>query len=104
MALCKRCRNEAGSTADICVACQQNEREFGEPYAHLPEPEQENHVYSLADDGPANRPGRIVTTKTGLKGVAFHDDPPVNGKVVVYVKDKKMLCDPAGLKVVGYVD
>lgn len=104
MALCKRCRNEAGHGAELCVACREHEREFGVPIEQHPqEPPFDPYQFEINPEGSRSA-GRIVETKTGLKGVAFHDDPLVNGKVVVHVGDNKMLCDPKGLKVIGYVD
>lgn len=56
------------------------------------------------------RRGYLVKTKTGRTGVAYHDDPLVNGKKPVHVEGKtkgdptKILCDPDTLTITGYVD
>lgn len=58
-----------------------------------------------------NKPGTIVKTSKGKKGIVYTNEFPVNEKVKVYVLDKsfnltgeKLLCDPNKLKVIGYVD
>ena len=48
--------------------------------------------------------GYLVETKTGLQGRIFHRDEPVNGKQVVHTSKGKLLCDPATLKFVGFID
>ena len=58
--------------------------------------------------------GYIVKTKGGLIGRTRHSDKRVNGKVIVYLEQdgkpvldennqpKKLLCDVAGLELVGF--
>lgn len=61
--------------------------------------------------------GYIVQTQAGLRGRTRHTDHLVNGKIIVYLEDqasepvlddkgqqKKLLCDRAKLKLIGYVD
>lgn len=61
--------------------------------------------------------GYQVITKSGWTGRTYHRVGPVNGKVVVFLIDedfnpvldekgqqKKLLCDPATLKIVGFID
>ena len=68
------------------------------------------------------RPGRLVQTKTGLKGIIYNDEKPVKvgaeSKLVVHVlnqdmtpaissingKQRKLLVKPANLKVIGFTD
>lgn len=51
------------------------------------------------------RSGRIVKDKDGNVGVTYHDDKPVNGKLLVYFLDKsKRLCNPQNLETLGYQD
>lgn len=61
--------------------------------------------------------GLIVTTKTGLRGRTKQGDEEINEKIVVYLEDaegkpvndekgeqKKLLCNPKDLTVIGFVD
>lgn len=50
--------------------------------------------------------GRLVTTKTGAKGITKSSDPVMDGgKVCVYLEDgSKMICKTKNLKVTGYYD
>jgi len=48
--------------------------------------------------------GYIVETKSGLTGRTLHSDPLVNGKQPVYTDKGKLLCDPATLKLKGFID
>lgn len=48
--------------------------------------------------------GKIVLTKHG-QGQTKNTDKPVAGKVIVYLADgRKILCNPANLKIVGFWD
>ena len=56
-------------------------------------------------------PGQLLQLKDGRKGITYHKDPPVNGKVLVYVVDDKyqhkgarFLVDPKSCTVIGYTD
>ena len=53
----------------------------------------------------------VETTKTGKKGRTYHGENPINGKIRVYLMTdnfeltgQKMLCDPEGLKKIGFID
>ena len=48
--------------------------------------------------------GCIVETKTGLIGRTFHREEPVNGKQVVHTDKGKLICNPATLKIKGFID
>lgn len=48
--------------------------------------------------------GLMVETKTGLTGIAYHKDEPVNNKMVVHTEKGKLLCDPATLTLKGFID
>lgn len=66
------------------------------------------------------RSGYIVKTKTGKLGRTFHDKGEVNGKIPVYLatvsgeykgeqvpmiySETAILCDPNGLKQIGFID
>ncbi len=54
----------------------------------------------------AKKTGKHVKTKKGELGYTKNADPLVNGKVCVYLVDgdRKILCDPDTLKVIGYYD
>ncbi len=67
-------------------------------------------------------PGMLVETKSGKKGRTYNNKPLVYGKVPVYLatemketgipglqvcskfSDKGILCDPATLKMIGFID
>lgn len=61
-------------------------------------------VIAVSGTGLKPGPGHIVETAHGLVGRTYHRDAPVNGKQVVYVEGKKLLCDPAKLVVRGFID
>jgi hypothetical protein len=48
--------------------------------------------------------GYLVETKTGLTGRTFHKDGLLKGKVIVHTTNGKLLCDPASLKIKGFID
>lgn len=49
--------------------------------------------------------GMIVETKKGLIGRTYSNETLINGKVRVYLEnDLKMLCDPAKLKLKGFIN
>ncbi len=50
--------------------------------------------------------GKLVKTKNGELGYTKSTDPLINGKQPVYLSksDKKILCDPTNLKILGYYD
>lgn len=49
-------------------------------------------------------PGKIVETKRG-RGRTKNGDNPVNGKIRVYLDDdKKILCAPHNITIIGYWD
>lgn len=57
------------------------------------------------------RNGFIVRTKTGKKGIIFHDEARENGKNKTYIVDDKMkqtglkmLCDPMGMEIIGFIN
>ena len=50
------------------------------------------------------RPGKIVRTKTGVIGRTYSDEELVNGKIRVYTDKGNLLCDPATIKVIGFID
>lgn len=58
------------------------------------------------------RPGRLVLTSSGKKGIVYNDDKLTNdGKVKVHLiddnhqlLDQRLLCDPAKLKQIGFTD
>jgi hypothetical protein len=47
--------------------------------------------------------GQIVKTKTGLEGVIYNSESPLNGKVKVHCDNTKLLCDPTTLTLIGYI-
>lgn len=64
----------------------------------------------------AKQSGYYVTTKSGNTGYTIHNDKAVNFKVIVYLtenfkpvldengKQKKLLCNPRDLKIIGFKD
>lgn len=55
--------------------------------------------------------GRLVTTKSGLKGRTYNNKPPINKKIAVYIEISPgqysvnaILCDPATLTYNGVID
>jgi len=64
--------------------------------------------------------GKLVTTATGLQGIVYNNDKPVNEKLVVHIVEynagdyvpvlddrgqpKKMLCTPSKLQFNGFID
>lgn len=48
--------------------------------------------------------GLLVLTKTGLTGTVYHKEDPVNNKMIVHTNKGKLLCDPATLKLKGFID
>lgn len=57
------------------------------------------------------RNGFIVRTKTGKKGIIYHDEARENGKNKTYIVDDKlnftglkMLCDPMGMEIIGFIN
>lgn len=49
--------------------------------------------------------GRIVKTKTGIRGVLYNVDTEINGKYPVYLDNGlKMLCSQENLKLIGFID
>lgn len=48
--------------------------------------------------------GYVVKTKKGIVGRTFHKDELVNGKQIVYTDKGKLLCDPAILEGIGFID
>lgn len=50
-------------------------------------------------------PGRVVKTKSGLIGCTYNSEPPVNGKIKVFLPDgKNILCNPNNLQCIGFTD
>jgi hypothetical protein len=52
-----------------------------------------------------------VETKNGKKGLVYHDEPNINGKVKVFIigddyklTGEKILCDIDNLKMIGFFD
>lgn len=54
--------------------------------------------------GGSKNAGQIVETKTGLSGRTYNHEELINGKVRVYTDKGKMLCDPATLRLKGFVN
>lgn len=52
------------------------------------------------------RPGRLIEHKiSGKTGTVYNDEPTVFDKLLVYFTDgTRGLCQPANLKLTGYVD
>jgi hypothetical protein len=57
------------------------------------------------------RPGKLVKTEKGHKGIIYNDDPIHNGKYQVRLIDEKfkptgvnMLCSPDKLTTIGFID
>ena len=49
------------------------------------------------------RPGNFVLTRTGFTGRTYDGEALINGKQPVYLSDgKRLLCDPATLKTIGF--
>lgn len=57
--------------------------------------------------------GYLVETKTGKRGRTYHSKGLINGKVPVYLEDENkklsfsdnaILCDPATLRIIGFID
>ena len=50
--------------------------------------------------------GYLIETKTGKKGRTYHREGLVNGKLIVHLEgeEKKMLCDPQTVKIIGFTD
>lgn len=46
--------------------------------------------------------GKIVKTKTGEIGITTGEK--LNGKIIVHVGEKKLLCAPLSLKLIGFSD
>lgn len=53
---------------------------------------------------PNKNAGRLVETKTGLSGRTYNHEDLINGKIRVYTDKGKLLCNPATLKLKGYID
>jgi len=71
------------------------------------ENEEKQQITGVIKVALTNKVGRgcIVTTATGLTGRTYNKEDLVNGKVCVYLEDnKKMLCTPSKLKVIGFID
>lgn len=69
------------------------------------------------------RSGKIVETKSGIIGITYDDQKPINGKIPVYVgtlfkthpdivgfkwpcefKKSAMLVNPSNIKVIGFIN
>ncbi len=56
--------------------------------------------------------GYLVETKTGKQDRTYYREKLVNGKLIVHVEveevekieEKKFLCDPQTIKIIGFVD
>lgn len=54
--------------------------------------------------GDYGNSGYMVKTKNGLTGRIKHSDELVNGKQPVYTDKGHLLCNPAPLTVIGFID
>ena len=60
--------------------------------------------WELEQAGLRRNSGQLVETKGGLTGRTYSHESLINGKVRVYTDKGNLLCDPATLKVVGFID
>ena len=57
------------------------------------------------------RSGFLVITKTGKRGIIYHDEARVNGKNKTYIVNseyketgERMLCDPMAMQIIGFIN